>query len=110
MPQALLEDAEPQSQTQLQSRSRVEAGHDARHTLFRGFLVSIGRPRIWLPRDAVAGRDGKALKDFLSASPQLTETQFRQMLGNRARSAVAHGIACTCDRQPHTLSGRNDDL
>jgi len=37
------------------------------------------------------GRDAKALSDFLSASPSLSEMQFRQMLVNRARSAVAHG-------------------
>ncbi len=37
------------------------------------------------------GRDAKALSDFLSASPSLDEMQFRQMLVNRARSAVAHG-------------------
>ena len=37
------------------------------------------------------GRDAKALSDFLAASPNLSETQFRQMLDNRAKSAVAHG-------------------
>jgi hypothetical protein len=37
------------------------------------------------------GRDAKALADFLAACPRLNETQFRQMVGNRGRSAVAHG-------------------
>ena len=37
------------------------------------------------------GRDAKALSDFLAASPKLSETQFRRMLDNRAKSAVAHG-------------------
>jgi uncharacterized protein YdaU (DUF1376 family) len=92
MPQALLEDAEPQSQTKLQNKSRADAGHDARHTLFRGILGEYWQAKnLASPEMPWQGRDGKALKDFLSASPQLTETQFRQMLGNRARSAVAHG-------------------
>jgi hypothetical protein len=44
-----------------------------------------------LPEMPWTGRDAKALSDFLSALPGLQETQFATMLGNRARSAVAHG-------------------
>ena len=88
MPQAMPEDAKPQSQTKLHNTSLV----DPRHTLFRRILGEYWQARnLASPEMPWQGRDGKALKEFLSASPQLTETQFRQMLGNRARSAVAHG-------------------
>jgi uncharacterized protein YdaU (DUF1376 family) len=65
---------------------------DPRHVLFRVILA-----RYWREKNHAApempwqARDGKALSELLSACPQLSEKQFRQMLDNRAKSAVAHG-------------------
>ena len=60
--------------------------------LFGKFLQSTGSHRIIAsPEMPWQGRDAKALSDFLAASPNLSEAQFRQMLDNRAKSAVAHG-------------------
>jgi uncharacterized protein YdaU (DUF1376 family) len=65
---------------------------DTRHGLFRGILAEY-----WQAKNQTApempwqGRDAKALSELLKACPQLNEMQFRQMLGNRAKSAVAHG-------------------
>ncbi len=65
---------------------------DSRHTPFRSILAEYWRAKNHAsPEMPWQGRDGKALSDFLAASPNLSEMQFRQMLGNRARSAVAHG-------------------
>jgi hypothetical protein len=65
---------------------------DPRHTPFRAILAEYWRAKNHASPDMPwQGRDAKALSDFLSASPSLSEAQFRQMLGNRAKSAVAHG-------------------
>jgi uncharacterized protein YdaU (DUF1376 family) len=65
---------------------------DSRHTPFRCILAEYwGAKNHASPEMPWQGRDGKALSDFLAASPNLNEMQFRQMLGNRAKSAVAHG-------------------
>jgi uncharacterized protein YdaU (DUF1376 family) len=67
-------------------------GIDPRHTPFRILLGEYWKAKNHAsPEMPWQGRDAKALSDFLAASPQLSETQFRQMLGNRAKSAVAHG-------------------
>ena len=65
---------------------------DARHTPFRSILAEYWSAKNHAsPEMPWQGRDAKALSEFLAASPSLTEQQFRQMLGNRARSAIAHG-------------------
>jgi hypothetical protein len=65
---------------------------DERHRPFRSILAQYWRSKNNAsPEMPWQGRDAKALADFLSACPRLNETQFRQMVGNRARSAVAHG-------------------
>jgi uncharacterized protein YdaU (DUF1376 family) len=65
---------------------------DPRHTPFRSLLAEYWRAKNSAsPEMPWQGRDAKALSEFLAASPHLTEAQFRHMLGNRARSAVAHG-------------------
>jgi uncharacterized protein YdaU (DUF1376 family) len=65
---------------------------DRRHTPFRAILGEYWRAKNHAsPEMPWQGRDAKALSDFLAASPTLSEAQFRQMLGNRAKSAVAHG-------------------
>ena len=65
---------------------------DSRHTPFRAILAAYWKAKNHAsPEMPWQGRDAKALSDFLSASPHLDEMQFRQMLVNRARSAVAHG-------------------
>jgi uncharacterized protein YdaU (DUF1376 family) len=65
---------------------------DPRHTPFRVILGEYWRAKNHAsPEMPWQGRDAKALSDFLAASPKLSETQFRQMLDNRAKSAVAHG-------------------
>jgi uncharacterized protein YdaU (DUF1376 family) len=67
-------------------------GADARHIPFRSILAEYwGVKNHASPEMPWQGRDAKALSDFLAASPNLSEPQFRQMLGNRAKSAVAHG-------------------
>jgi len=73
------------------SRKKV-AYSDARHRPFRAILAQYWRAKNHAsPEMPWQGRDAKALSDFLAACPRLNETQFRQMVGNRARSAVAHG-------------------
>jgi uncharacterized protein YdaU (DUF1376 family) len=73
-------------------RNSVKRAADRRHTEFRSILAEY-----WAAKNHAApempwqGRDAKALSDFLAASPNLTSAQFREMLGNRAKSAVAHG-------------------
>jgi uncharacterized protein YdaU (DUF1376 family) len=65
---------------------------DPRHGRFRAILAQYWRTKNHAsPEMPWQGRDAKALGDFLAASPKLNETQFRQMVDNRARSAVAHG-------------------
>jgi uncharacterized protein YdaU (DUF1376 family) len=65
---------------------------DSRHTPFRSILAEYWSAKNHAsPEMPWQGRDAKALSDFLAASPNLSEPQFREMLGNRAKSAVAHG-------------------
>jgi uncharacterized protein YdaU (DUF1376 family) len=67
-------------------------GADRRHMPFRSILAEYWSAKNHAsPEMPWQGRDAKALSEFLAASPSLTEQQFRQMLGNRARSAIAHG-------------------
>jgi uncharacterized protein YdaU (DUF1376 family) len=76
------------------SQERVTAKRtpDSRHTRFRFILAEYWKAKNHAaPEMPWQGRDAKALSDFLSALPSLDEMQFRQMLMNRARSAVAHG-------------------
>jgi uncharacterized protein YdaU (DUF1376 family) len=90
-------DADSESQSESESELttsilRAKRSVDARHTRFRGILAEYWRTKNHAsPEMPWQGRDAKALSDFLAASPQLNEAQFRVMLGNRARSAVAHG-------------------
>jgi uncharacterized protein YdaU (DUF1376 family) len=92
---ALPEDADSESESEselvtllLQEKRRA----DARHTPFRGILAEYWRAKNHAsPEMPWQGRDAKALSDFLAATPNLCEAQFRNMVGNRARSAVAHG-------------------
>ena len=65
---------------------------DPRHGLFRGLLAEYWRQKNHAaPEMPWQARDGKALHDFLKACPLLDERQFRTLLSNRAKSAVAHG-------------------
>jgi uncharacterized protein YdaU (DUF1376 family) len=80
------------SQESFFSSGKKVAAPDSRHRPFRAILAQYWRAKNHAsPEMPWQGRDAKALSDFLSACPQLNETQFRQMVGNRARSAVAHG-------------------
>jgi uncharacterized protein YdaU (DUF1376 family) len=95
---SMLGDAKSQSQPQLlkafSSSSSVseKRAADGRHMPFRLILAEYWRAKNHAsPEMPWQGRDAKALSDFLAASPNLTETQFRTMLDNRAKSAVAHG-------------------
>jgi uncharacterized protein YdaU (DUF1376 family) len=95
---AMLDDAKSQSQPQLfktlfsSSGGSDKRGPDERHVPFRSILAEY-----WAlmnhasPEMPWQGRDAKALSDLLAASPNLSELQFRRMLDNRAKSAVAHG-------------------
>jgi uncharacterized protein YdaU (DUF1376 family) len=75
-----------------QERVSEKRSPDSRHTQFRSILAEYWKAKNHAaPEMPWQGRDAKALSDFLSASPGLSETQFRQMLTNRARSAVRHG-------------------
>ena len=75
-----------------QERVSEKRGSDSRHTRFRAILAEYWKAKNHAsPEMPWQGRDAKALSDFLSASPSLSEMQFRQMLVNRGRSAVAHG-------------------
>jgi uncharacterized protein YdaU (DUF1376 family) len=95
---ALLDDAQSQSQPQLlktlpfSNSSSAKRAPDERHTPFRLLLGEYWRAQNHaFPEMPWQGRDAKALSDFLAASPSLSEAQFRRMLDNRAKSAVAHG-------------------
>jgi uncharacterized protein YdaU (DUF1376 family) len=80
------------SQDEFCSSRKKVADSDARHCPFRAILAQYWRAKNHAsPEMPWQGRDAKALSSFLAACPRLSETQFRQMLGNRARSAVAHG-------------------
>jgi uncharacterized protein YdaU (DUF1376 family) len=75
-----------------QKRVSSKSSPDSRHTRFRSILAEYWKAKNHAsPEMPWQGRDAKALSDFLSALPSLNEMQFRQMLVNRARSAVAHG-------------------
>jgi uncharacterized protein YdaU (DUF1376 family) len=95
---AMPADAKSQSQPQLlktlpsANSGRDKRVPDERHTPFRLILGEYWRAQNHaFPEMPWQGRDAKALSDFLAASPNLSETQFRKMLDNRAKSAVAHG-------------------
>jgi uncharacterized protein YdaU (DUF1376 family) len=90
--------SEPEPETELSKAFLFEGmasekrSADSRHTPFRCILAEYWNAKNHAsPEMPWQGRDGKALSDFLAASPNLSEIQFRQMLGNRAKSAVAHG-------------------
>jgi uncharacterized protein YdaU (DUF1376 family) len=94
----MLGDAKSQSQPQLlktlPSSSSVSEKRavDERHVPFRLILGEYWSAKNHAsPEMPWQGRDAKALSDFLAASPNLSEIQFRKMLENRAKSAVAHG-------------------
>ncbi len=94
----MLDDAKSQSQPQLlktlpsSSRVREKRAIDERHVPFRLILGEYWSAKNHAsPEMPWQGRDAKALSDFLAASPNLGEIQFRTMLENRAKSAVAHG-------------------
>jgi uncharacterized protein YdaU (DUF1376 family) len=98
--QALLNDADSHSHSEpellrtyiSQERVSEKRSSDSRHAQFRSILAEYWKAKNHAaPEMPWQGRDAKALSDFLSASPSLSETQFRQMLTNRARSAVSHG-------------------
>jgi uncharacterized protein YdaU (DUF1376 family) len=100
MAQAMPGDAKSESESELEEiksfpasvKAREKRVADERHTPFRAILAAYWREKNHaFPEMPWEGRDAKALSDFLAASPQLDSTQFRRMLGNRARSAVAHG-------------------
>jgi len=85
-------------EVQLSSQEKSSRGlkkvavSDERHRPFRSILAQYWRSKNHAsPEMPWQGRDGKALADFLAACPRLTEPQFRQMVENRARSAVTHG-------------------
>jgi uncharacterized protein YdaU (DUF1376 family) len=86
--------SEPELLKTYTSQERVSSKRspDSRHTRFRSILAEYWKAKNHAsPEMPWQGRDAKALSDFLSALPSLNEMQFRQMLVNRARSAVAHG-------------------
>lgn len=72
--------------------SRSSRSSDPRHMPFKAILAEY-----WSYKNQAApempwqARDAKALSELLAASPGLNAEQFRQLLRNRARSAVAHG-------------------
>jgi uncharacterized protein YdaU (DUF1376 family) len=96
--EVMLGDAKSQSQPELLKAFPSSRGigekraPDERHVPFRLILAEYWRAKNQaFPEMPWQGRDAKALSDFLAASPNLDETQFRKMLENRAKSAVAHG-------------------
>jgi uncharacterized protein YdaU (DUF1376 family) len=95
---AMLDDAKSQSQPQLfktlfsSSGGNDKRAPDERHVPFRLILAEYWALMNHMsPEMPWQGRDAKALSDLLAASPNLSEMQFRRMLDNRAKSAVAHG-------------------
>jgi uncharacterized protein YdaU (DUF1376 family) len=94
MPGDAKSDSEPESLRTFLPEVRTSGKRirDPRHTPFRNMLAAYWEAKNHTsPEMPWQGRDAKALSDFLAASPNLSETQFRQMLVNRAKSAVAHG-------------------
>jgi uncharacterized protein YdaU (DUF1376 family) len=96
--QALPGDAKPEPQPEpellrtLFPDDSVTEPSASRHGVFRNLLAEYWRSKNHAcPEMPWQGRDAKALSDFLDASPNLSESQFRVMLANRAKSAVAHG-------------------
>jgi uncharacterized protein YdaU (DUF1376 family) len=94
--QALPGDAEPDPQPEPELSGNKfpdnEPSAASRHTVFRSLLGEYWRSKNHAcPEMPWQGRDAKALSDFLAASPNLSESQFRQMLDYRSRSVVAHG-------------------
>jgi uncharacterized protein YdaU (DUF1376 family) len=102
--QAMPGDAEPEPQPKSKPKLELsgnlfpddfgtgDVGTDSRHSLFRSLLGEYWRSKNHAsPEMPWQGRDAKALSDFLDASPSLSESQFRELLANRARSVVAHG-------------------
>jgi uncharacterized protein YdaU (DUF1376 family) len=80
------------SQEKSSSPQKRDSEPDPRHRPFRSILAQYWRLKNHAsPEMPWQGRDAKALADFLAACPRLNETQFRQMVDNRGRSAVAHG-------------------
>jgi uncharacterized protein YdaU (DUF1376 family) len=89
-----------------QERVSERRGPDSRHMGFRAILAEYWKAKNHAsPEMPWQGRDAKALSDFLSASPSLNEMQFRQMLVNRARSAVTHGDRVYSGTPTVTASG-----
>jgi hypothetical protein len=89
-----------------QERVSEKRGPDSRHIRFRAILAEYWKAKNHAsPEMPWQGRDAKALSDFLSASPSLSEPQFRQMLVNRARSAVTHGDRVYSSTPTVTASG-----
>jgi uncharacterized protein YdaU (DUF1376 family) len=95
---AMLDDAKSQSQPQLfetlfaSTSGSEKRAPDERHVPFRLILAEYWALMNQMsPEMPWQGRDAKALSDLLAASPNLSEMQFRRMLDNRAKSAVAHG-------------------
>jgi uncharacterized protein YdaU (DUF1376 family) len=98
--QAIPGDAKPEPQPEPELSGRLFPDDemsekpiaDSRHRVFRLLLAEYWRSKNHAcPEMPWQGRDAKALSDLLDASPNLSENQFRQLLGNRAKSAVAHG-------------------
>jgi uncharacterized protein YdaU (DUF1376 family) len=98
--QAVPGDAEPEPQPEPELSGKLFPDEvaskcdrvDSRHSLFRSLLGEYWSGKNHAsPEMPWQGRDAKALSDFLDASPSLNESQFRQLLANRERSAVAHG-------------------
>jgi uncharacterized protein YdaU (DUF1376 family) len=94
--QALPGDANPEPQPEPEFSGRLfpddQPVSDSRHGVFRSLLAEYWRSKNHAcPEMPWQGRDAKALSDLLDASPQLSESHFRQLLANRAKSAVAHG-------------------
>jgi uncharacterized protein YdaU (DUF1376 family) len=88
--QALLEHAEPEPEPELSGTFVPDIS--SRHTTFRSLLAEYwANKNPHCPEMPWQARDGKALKAFLDASPQLSAEQFQRMLGFRSKSAVAHG-------------------
>jgi uncharacterized protein YdaU (DUF1376 family) len=97
---SMLDDAKSQSQPQPQLfktlpssiSKREKRAVDDRHLPFRLILGEYWSAKNHAsPEMPWQARDAKALSEFLAASPRLSEAQFRKMLENRAKSAVAHG-------------------
>jgi uncharacterized protein YdaU (DUF1376 family) len=96
IPQALPGDAEPEPQPEPESSGKLFPEDTpvaaSQHGKFRLLLAEYWRSKNHAcPEMPWQARDAKALSDFLDASPHLSESQFRLMLDNRSKSAVAHG-------------------